>query len=68
MVEVKVLKDWKRLVGILGLFPATMTTAMVSPMARPTPKMTPDITPEDIQHSKNLLDGFVPPGERSGTI
>ena len=32
--------------GMMGMFPATMTTAMVSPMARPSPSTMAAMMPE----------------------
>ena len=47
MFAVMVLAPSRRDDGILGWFPATMTTAMVSPMLLPIPSTTEDMIPED---------------------
>ena len=38
---------WKREVGIRGLFPMSIATAMVSPRARPRARMAEAIMPEE---------------------
>ena len=53
--------------GILGWFPATITTAMVSPMLRPTPRITEDRIPEEAAGTitLNTAFSFVSPSARA---